>query len=167
MVVSPTKRSRRSDSPFSKEQEIWIVLNAGNLSAIEIRRKYIRHFHIRHMQAVPRARCIATIVERFKRTGGVTGSHDDGSARRSAVSPANIARVEEYFVAHSTHSLSVAARGHQLHVIMENHPKRAEMVTFSLFKSQSAYRPKQSRPTSVLSMGCCARGRLGTESHLE
>ena len=46
MTKSPSRRSRRNDSPFLKEQEIWIVKNLGQLSITALRRRYIVHFQI-------------------------------------------------------------------------------------------------------------------------
>ena len=41
MPNSPTKRSRRRESPFTKEQEIWIVRRRALMTPTQLRRSFI------------------------------------------------------------------------------------------------------------------------------
>ena len=38
MPKSPTKRIRRSDTPFTKDEEVWIVRHSGDKTQTELRR---------------------------------------------------------------------------------------------------------------------------------
>ena len=96
-MKSPMKRSRRSDTPFSKEQEIWLILNCKGQSKMELRRAFIRHFAITNHNAVPAPNAFARIVKRFQATGGVTGACKPEEFRFTARTPENIERVKTFF----------------------------------------------------------------------
>ena len=44
MAKSPTRRSRQSNSPFSKAQEIWIIQRSASMNVLQLRRAFIREF---------------------------------------------------------------------------------------------------------------------------
>ena len=73
MVKSPTPRSRQKNTPFTKEEESWIVRNAGSKGSMQIRREFIIQFSKSNKHKVPGPRAFRRIVERFDSTGGVTG----------------------------------------------------------------------------------------------
>ena len=73
-MKSPTPRSRQNDSPFSKEEEIWIVRNAGDKPFVTVRCQFIIHFKKTNKHKVPRACTFDLLLRHFNKTGGVTGS---------------------------------------------------------------------------------------------
>ena len=73
-MKSPTKRSRRNDTPFSKEEEVWIILNCRDKTPNELRRNFILHFEIKNHKKVPHPTAFQHLVRRFGETGGVTGA---------------------------------------------------------------------------------------------
>ena len=107
MVKSPTLRARRKDSPFKKEDEIWIVKHALGRTPTQLRRLYETTFKI-HPFYIPSANAFARVVKRFDRTGGVTGVHIGSNPFVST--PENVSRTEAYFTANPTASIPKASR---------------------------------------------------------
>ena len=72
MAKSPTRQSRQSNSPFTKQQEIWICSRCAFLSPKKLQRAFIKqivgwkHSH----KNVPPA--LWHLVKRFKKNGGTT-----------------------------------------------------------------------------------------------
>ena len=97
MAKSPTKRSRRKDSPFTKEQEIWIVSRCAFMTSAQLRRAFIIQFldPKKTYHLAPNILAFTRLVERFKKTGGVTGCNKGSDF--SAITPENIKRVDDYF----------------------------------------------------------------------
>ena len=99
MPLSPTKRSRRSDTPFTKEQEIWLVKRSAFMGPTELRRAFIREFlnpRNEHQNA-PGRDTFRRLIKRFDDSGGVTGRRMENEALITVSTPENIARVERYF----------------------------------------------------------------------
>ena len=108
MVKSPTPRSRQKNTPFTKEEEIWIVRNAGSKGSMQIRREFIIQFSKSNKHKVPGPRAFRRIVERFDSTGGVTGqSREPIFAART---PENIEKVRNYFEEDCRRSIRQATR---------------------------------------------------------
>ena len=96
MAKSPTRRSRRKDTPFSKEDEIWIVQRSGFLKPMQLRRAFIKERRSRNNpHKVPDRKAFQRLVLRFQETGGVTGRCRE--PEETVVTPKNIARVEDFF----------------------------------------------------------------------
>lgn len=96
-MKSPTKRSRRVDTPFSKEEEFWLVLNCKGRTKTELRRDFIRHYDITNHKKVPRPEAFRRIINRFGKTGGVTGACKPDECRFTARTPENIQKVRQFF----------------------------------------------------------------------
>ena len=57
-------RKRRSDAPFSEEQETWIILEYGSLrNILQVRRKFRIHFKL-FPQNVPNVNAFERLVQR-------------------------------------------------------------------------------------------------------
>ena len=108
MVKSPTPRSRRKDSPFSKEEEIWVVRNGGSKTPTKIRREFIIHFNITNRHRVPDPIQFKRLLKRFDKTGGVTGQH--GEPVLAARTPENVKRVRDFFEEDGRRSVREATR---------------------------------------------------------
>ena len=108
MVKSPTPRSRRSDCPFTKEEQIWIVTNSAQKTPSQIRRLFIRDRNIVNKHKVPGRHAFKRLVDRFQTTGGVTGSNK--GLPPFAVTPENVQKVETFFEENPTASISTAVR---------------------------------------------------------
>ena len=96
-MKSPMPRSRRSDAPFSKDEQIWLIFNSQGKTATQLRRAYIRHFRIKNKHLVPPPNAFKQVVARFADTGGVTGSCKPDEFRFSQRTPENIERVRIFF----------------------------------------------------------------------
>ena len=107
MTKSPTK-SHRSDSIFTKEEQIWLVCNAGNLPGAQIRRKFIIQFRKTNKHNVPCADKFKQLIQRFDASGCVTPIATGG--HRPSLTPENKDRVQEYFEQNSENSIIQASR---------------------------------------------------------
>ena len=113
MGKSPTRRLRRQDSPFSKEEEVWIVKNAmvdgkWQRSGTALRQLFIVRFNISNHASVPKPWTFTRLISRFDATGGVTGQHIGKLPFVST--PENIKWVERFFTENPTSSLTIASR---------------------------------------------------------
>ena len=105
-MKSPTPRSRHSNSPFTKEEQIWIVRNAADKSPITLRREFIIHFKKTNKHLVPRPDAFKAVVKRFDATGGVTSTFRDPI--QTVRTPENVAKVAAYFEEDMTRSIREA-----------------------------------------------------------
>ena len=94
-MKSPTRRCRREDTPFQKNEEVWIIRNAGKKSLTQVRRDFIVHFGKTDRKKVPNRRAFARLVKRFDTTGGVTASSKEPTPW--VRTPENIKKVADYF----------------------------------------------------------------------
>ena len=96
MAKSPTRRKRQNNTPFTKAQEIWLVQRSAFYSPTQLRRAFVQKFlmYTDHRKA-PKSYAFKRLVNRFQETGGTTGRCKD--PEETAVTPENIARVEEFF----------------------------------------------------------------------
>ena len=102
-MKSPTPRIRRIDTPYTKEQEIFIVQRSAFMGPQKLRREYFRHFMPGDRNAhkhAPRQAASHRVVKRFEESGGVTGRGQPDGQRISAMTHENIRRVKDFF----THS---------------------------------------------------------------
>ena len=106
-MKSPTPRIRRSDSPFTKEQEIWLVKRSASLGPTALRRAFIIQFLDKDegYKKAPHPKAFSRLIERFDQTGGVTGKGKTKEQRMIAVTEENIHRVEEYFTENERKSI--------------------------------------------------------------
>lgn len=148
-MKSPTPRIRRFDSPFSKDQEKWIVKRSAFLSPTELRRAFVKHFlgYENHRKA-PDRNAFSRLVERFDETGGVTGKGQTEEQRRTSITAENIARVEEYFGDNEKNSIRTAVEGVSLH------------------QSQSPHGSQQSRSFDFCSLAAGTTRGIRTKDHL-
>ena len=62
-------RKRRSNSPFTEEQEIWIILEFGALrNVLQVQRNFRIHFKV-HSRLVPNVKAFKRLVDRFINEG--------------------------------------------------------------------------------------------------
>ena len=113
-MKSPTKRSRRNDTPFSKEEEVWIILNCRDKTPNELRRNFILHFKIKKHHKVPHPTAFQRLVRRFGETGGVTGACKPDEFRFTARTPENVQKVKDLFEESPMTSLREATEKLQL-----------------------------------------------------
>ena len=106
MVKSPTPRSRRFDTPFTKEEEIWLVVNAKGLRYEELRREFIINFKKTNKHSVPKARAFKRVLQRFGVSGGTTGMK--AVPVFAARTPENVAKVAAFFEEDYRRSISEA-----------------------------------------------------------
>ena len=96
MPKSPTKKSRRRYSPFTKEQEIWIVKRSALMTPTQLRRSFINQFldpkKSHHLP--PRPFAFTRLIQRFDATGGVTVRLKDPE---TVITLENIETVKQYF----------------------------------------------------------------------
>ena len=105
-MVKLPPRYRRRDSPFTQNEMIWIVRNAGKKKGVEIRREFILHFSITNKKAVPRADAFTRVVARFDETGGVSNLIREPIL--TARTPENIDAVRDYFEEDGRRSINLA-----------------------------------------------------------
>ena len=96
-MKSLMKISRRVDTSFSKDEEIWLVMNAEGKTKMQLRRAYIIHFGKTNKHKIPDPSAFARIVNHFKVTGGVTGCSKGDEFCFTARMPENIERVRVFF----------------------------------------------------------------------
>ena len=97
MAKSPTRRSRRVNTPFSKAQEIWIVQRSALLSLTQLRRQFIKTFlSYPHHREAPNALAFEHLVKHFQEIGGVTGQSKEPD--ETVVTPQNIARLKDFLL---------------------------------------------------------------------
>ena len=97
MAKSPTRRSRRTNAPFTKAQEIWIVKRSAFMTPIQLRRAFIKEFGgwKESQKKVPNRKAFQRLVERFNETGGTAGRSAEPD--EAIITPENIARVKQFF----------------------------------------------------------------------
>ena len=68
MPKSPTKGSQRRDSPFTKEQEIWIVKRSALMTPMQLRRSFINQFldPKKSHHLAPRPFAFTRLIQRFE-----------------------------------------------------------------------------------------------------
>jgi len=110
MPKSPVPRIRRHDSPFSKEEEVWLVKRSAFMTATHLRRAYIVQFlGTRNHRDAPHRKAFQRLIKRFEESGGVTGRGPLDEQRRTAVTEENIGAVEAYFTDDPKSSIRNAA----------------------------------------------------------
>ena len=88
IMKSPTPRMRHHNSPFSKEEEVWIIKRSAFMTATQLRRAFIGEFLAPHAHAqAPHRRAFQRLVKRFDESGDITGRAKSDEARRTAVTP--------------------------------------------------------------------------------
>ena len=116
IMKEPKSRIRRIDSPFDKSEEIWIVKQSALMTPIQIRRAYTKEF-LRpqgRQNKAPSLKAFSRLIARFDESGGVTGRGKTKEEAQFAVTPENIAKVEEYFFNNPRNSIRLASFDLQL-----------------------------------------------------
>ena len=108
MVKPALNLSRRENSPFNPDEEIWIIQHSGSRTPTELRRDFIVHFKITNKHKVPGRIAFDRLVKRFQRTGCVIGQNLGRSP--FVCTPENIDAVQNFFEANPTTSIKTAAR---------------------------------------------------------
>ena len=108
MVKSPTRRSRRADCPFSKEDQIWIIQNSASNTPTQLRRMFIRHKNMLSHHLAPSRTAFSRLVHRFQSTGGVTGVNNGQTP--FVATPENVDKVRSFFEENPTEGISSAVR---------------------------------------------------------
>ena len=113
MAKSPTRRKRQSNAAFEKDQEIWLVQRSAFYSPVQLRRAFIRKFltYADHRKAPP-VSAFRRLIIRFEESGGTTGRCKEQEV--TAVTPENVARVEEFFTNNPKSHISDAVTELQL-----------------------------------------------------
>ena len=109
-------RIRRIDSPFDKSEEIWTVKRSALMTPIQIRWAYIKEF-LRpqgRQNKAPSLKAFLRLMARFDESGGETGRGKTKEEAQFAVTPENIAKVEEYFSDNPRNSMCLASFDLQL-----------------------------------------------------
>ena len=169
MPLSPTKRSRRSDTPFTKEQEIWLVKRSAFMGPTELRRAFIREFlnpRNEHQNA-PGRDTFRRLIKRFDDSGGVTGRRMENEALITVSTPESIARVERYGKWTQKSPKCLRRFGNADFDDLANSEETFEVEAVSSRQGQPTHGEKQRRSPSFLSLVFESRGRLRTKSNLE
>ena len=95
-VSSSPKRSQRFDSPFTKEQEAWLILEYGAVRNITtLKRRFRVHYKLQYKQ-VPRYEAFKRLVTRFMTSHGqVRPAVSEG---RPPISEETVTMVKEYML---------------------------------------------------------------------
>jgi hypothetical protein len=89
MAKSPTRRSWRSDTPFTKAQEIWLIQRSAYITPTQLWRAFTTKFvGWKKCKAVPDRKA-------FEESGGISSRHF--GKEETIITAAIIARVEQYF----------------------------------------------------------------------
>lgn len=101
---------RRHDSPFTKEQQIWLIKRSASMGPTQLRRAFIKEFvgAENHAKA-PHRKAFLRLVKRFDESGGITGRAKTLEDRRTALTEENIQRVEDYFTNNEKNSIRTAS----------------------------------------------------------
>ena len=103
------KRTQRINSPFSKQQEAWCILQFGlRRSIISVRRDFQNHFKV-YWRNVPDRKAFSRLINRFQRTHGQVRPAAPGGCVKK-YSQEDIDRVNEFFRQDDTKSLRLASR---------------------------------------------------------
>ena len=167
MVKSPTPRSRRSDCPFTKEEQIWIVTNLAQKTPSQIRQLFICDRNIVNKHKVPGRHAFKRLVDRFQTTGGVTSSNK--GLPPFAVTPENVQKVETFFEENPTASISTAVRELGLSFgsiwfILRRHLK---WRPYKIQEGQQAHAAKRRGPLHLLLLDPREGSWFRTEDHLQ
>ena len=92
-----SKFKLQEDSPFTKDEAVWIITNCSPHSPLQAWRDFIRHFGIVNIHAVPSRQTFSKLFKRFRETGCVLPKVSP--AVRRVRTEANIQRVDDYFTA--------------------------------------------------------------------
>ena len=101
IMKSPKLRIRRFDSPFTKEEEIWIVKRSSFMTPTSFWRAFIKEFlrPIARQHDAPDHYAFPRIIKRFDESSGVTGRGRTREEARTHVTPEQTKCVEEFFTA--------------------------------------------------------------------
>ena len=83
---------RRVNSPFNKEQEIWIILEFGSVRNIStVRRNFRKEFKITNVKLIPQRNVFQRLVDRFidqsdTKPVAKTGGKQDGATVHTTIS---------------------------------------------------------------------------------
>ena len=107
------KRSQRKDSPFTKEEEAWVILQYGfRRNIVSVRRDFRNHFKL-DPRKVPGRQPFERLVKRFLTSNGQVRPAAP-SGRNKVYSQNDITRVTQYFQEDDTRSLRHASRDLQM-----------------------------------------------------
>ena len=103
------KRTQRKDSPFTKEQEAWVILQYGlKRSIVAVKRDFRKEYNLQPRN-VPDRQAFGRLVSRFNKSYGqvrpaATGGRNKGYGQQE------IDRVTHYFQEDDTKSIRQAVR---------------------------------------------------------
>ena len=109
IIKKKDKTGRREDTPFTEEQEIWIVEKFHQkLSSSQIRRLFRKDFSIKNERSIPNVVAFRRIFDRFKKNG-VASSKKEGRPKKLKSDPMKL-KVVAMFKAQPHLSLRRASR---------------------------------------------------------
>jgi len=99
----------RTNSPFNEEEMKWIVLNFGNSSAIEVRRRFVKEFNVpRKRQHHLYANQFSRVRDRFAKHGKI-GGNLGAMTPKTVTTDDNVQRVKTFFEESPRASITLAA----------------------------------------------------------
>ena len=104
--ISP--RCDRINSPITKEQSTWGILQYGSLrNCLAVRRKFRNHFKLASFK-VPHINSFKRLVDRFTKTGDVRAQSKTGGT--AELSDALVEEVENFLLPYTTEKKNVSLR---------------------------------------------------------
>ena len=106
MAPSSPARGQRRNSPFTKQQEAWVILQYGALSnCLAVRRKFRVHYKLSPFM-VPRINAFRRLVSRFLESNGQV--RPKAPAGRSPLTEELVQRVKDFLLPYTQNEQAVS-----------------------------------------------------------